>query len=59
MTEALPRYDIAALTLFTATIRERAGLREADTEVSADILMTPDVYGIESHGIARGASGGS
>jgi hypothetical protein len=36
MTEAPPRYAIAALTLFTATILERAGLREADAEVSAD-----------------------
>jgi len=53
MTEALPRYGIAALTLFTATILERAGLREADAEVSADILVTSDVYGSESHGIAR------
>jgi LDH2 family malate/lactate/ureidoglycolate dehydrogenase len=53
MTEALPRYDIGALTLFTATILERAGLREADAEVSADILVTSDVYGIDSHEIAR------
>lgn len=53
MTEALPRYGIAALTLFTATILERAGSSEADGEVSADFLVTSDVNGIESHGIAR------
>jgi L-2-hydroxycarboxylate dehydrogenase (NAD+) len=53
MTAPLPRYDVERLTGFTTAVLERAGVRPADAATSAEILVTADVYGIESHGIAR------
>lgn len=53
MKEARPRYDIGALTAFTTAVLDRAGVRPEDATITADVLIGADVYGIESHGIAR------
>ena len=53
MTAALPRYAVERLTGFTQALLERAGVQPDDAATSAEILVTADVYGIESHGIAR------
>ena len=53
MKDGLPRYDVGQLTGFTAAVLERAGVRPEDAAISAEILVAADVYGIESHGVAR------
>ncbi len=53
MTTGLPRYGVERLTGFTQALLERAGVQPDDAVTSAEILITSDVYGIESHGVAR------
>lgn len=53
MKAASPRYSIERLTGFTTALLERAGVQPDAAATSAEILVTSDVYGIESHGVAR------
>ncbi len=41
------------LQAFTAQAFERSGLRRADAQIAADVLVTADLRGVESHGVAR------
>jgi LDH2 family malate/lactate/ureidoglycolate dehydrogenase len=41
------------LTAFVAAVLEKVGVAKADAAVVADVLVTADLRGIESHGVAR------
>ena len=41
------------LQAFTARAFERAGVRPDDAQIAADVLVTADLRGVESHGVAR------
>lgn len=43
----------AHLRRFTAEVFISAGMERADAEISADVLVTADLRGIESHGVSR------
>ncbi|MCC6313115.1 MAG: Ldh family oxidoreductase [Thermomicrobiales bacterium] len=47
------RISASALTQFAAAVLAWAGLRPEDAAVSAEILVTSDLFAIESHGVAR------
>jgi L-2-hydroxycarboxylate dehydrogenase (NAD+) len=53
MSAPLARYPVDRLMGFTTAVLERAGVRPDEAVTSAEVLVTSDVYGIESHGIAR------
>ena len=50
---AAPRVQERELLAFTASVLRHAGLRDADAEVTAAVLVASDVRGISSHGVAR------
>ncbi len=45
--------DAQALQNFTGRAFERVGLTAEDAQVAADVLVTADLRGVESHGVAR------
>jgi len=53
MNNAYTRVDEAALRDYTAAILRGAGLSAEGARIAAVVLVTSDVRGIESHGVAR------
>lgn len=53
MTSANICVDAAALRRFMAGIFEAVGMAEEDAAITADVLVTADLRGHESHGVAR------
>lgn len=49
----LQRVPEQGLLLFTTEVLRKAGVRDADAEVTAAVLVASDVRGIASHGVAR------
>jgi L-2-hydroxycarboxylate dehydrogenase (NAD+) len=45
--------EAAALRRFMATVFEAVGMTEEDAGIAADVLVTADLRGHESHGVAR------
>lgn len=45
--------DAQTLRIFTARAFERVGVTPEDAEIAADVLVTADLRGVESHGVAR------
>lgn len=48
-----PRVSVETLERFMFDVLTRAGVPPADAEIVADVLITADKYGIDSHGISR------
>lgn len=49
----LPRFEAERLREFTARVFQSCGVPEEDARQAADVLVTADLWGIESHGVAR------
>ena len=47
------RVDHTVLGQYVARLLVRLGVPEADAEVTADVLVSADLRGIDSHGVAR------
>jgi L-2-hydroxycarboxylate dehydrogenase (NAD+) len=46
-------YQIEHLREFSSQVFEGCGVRKADADVAADVLTTADLWGIDTHGVAR------
>ena len=46
-------YSVAQLHSFTQAVFEHCGMNTADAKLSADVLVSADLRGIDSHGVAR------
>src|SRR5438105_98855 len=46
-------YPAGALREFSARVLEAAGVPPDDAALAADVLLTADLRGIDSHGVAR------
>ncbi len=51
--EEYVRLDHRELRRFVADVFEKLGVPRGDAEITADVLVTADLRGIESHGVAR------
>ena len=47
------RVQSKPLTDFCVRVFRKLGVPEADARITADVLVTADLRGIESHGVAR------
>ena len=47
------RVDVHRLRAFTIRVFEHAGVAHDDAAIAADVLVTADLRGVESHGVAR------
>lgn len=53
MSEGIIWVDFETMTKFMVDVFEGVGLPEADARICADVLITADRWGIDSHGIGR------
>jgi len=53
MPETGPRVQAQPLKDFCVRVFQKVGVPEADARVTADVLVTADLRGIDSHGVAR------
>jgi len=49
----VPRFSLDRLTAFAEAIFARLGVSAEDADLAAESLVVADLYGIESHGVAR------
>jgi len=47
------KYQVEHLREFSSRVFERCGVLKADADVAADVLITADLWGIDTHGVAR------
>jgi LDH2 family malate/lactate/ureidoglycolate dehydrogenase len=47
------RVESETLTNFCVRVFQKLGVSEVDAHITADVLVTADLRGIESHGVAR------
>ena len=52
-TTNVPRVDLETLERFMIDVLTGVGVPQADAEIVADVLVTADRLGIDSHGISR------
>jgi len=53
MTETDKRFPADKLRLFCAEALEKLGVPDEDARITADVLVTADLRGVDSHGVAR------